>query len=220
MWAAGIPQSSNLAASGGRTMSEPEVFAIKPIGKEFANNESSQMVNLLRRLDVSEQKPALISDAEALAALAAEPRDSKPPELKPRALRLRVPRSTAAAASEATPAAVTIPSPKLAPELGAAADQAAKVALKETSKGTFKETTKTDAAKADAPRLTGKLAATSPSGIDDPNDDASEDAYDGSWSDEAAAAGNSKRRITAVAAVIGLAVVSGAIGGALATGQF
>jgi hypothetical protein len=65
-------------------MSDAETLAAKPAGKDFENNENYQMVNLLRRLQVSEQKPDSFSaGAGASASLAAASRASKPRESTP-----------------------------------------------------------------------------------------------------------------------------------------
>ena len=202
-------------------MSEPEVFVIKATGEELASNDSYQMVNLLRRLDVNEQTPDPTSDTgsidaelSALTALATGPRESKPRELKSRELRSQAP------AQEPLLNSAAIQSPNLAPELAGSV-----AAAKETTSPMSREAPRVEAAKADPPRPVGKIVTMSPS-RDDPCDDAYDEAFEGSWSgetDEAeldqdvqTSSSSSKRRLTALAALIALAVVSGAVG-ALAT---
>jgi hypothetical protein len=199
-------------------MSEPEVFVIKATGKGFASNESHQMVNLLRRLDVNEQTPDPTSDAgsidtelSALTALATSPRESKPRELKSRELRPQAP-----APQEPLLNSATIQSPNLAPELAGSV-----AAAKEATKPVSREAPRVEGVKADAPRPIGKIATMSPS-RDDPCDDSYDDSFEGSWSGETeegepdqdvqASSSSSKRRLTALAALIVLAVVSGAVG--------
>jgi hypothetical protein len=216
--------------TSGWTMSEPEVFVIKPEGKEFENNENEQMVNLLRRLDVSEQKPDPIGGADsldsglsALTALAAGPRELKP--LKSRELKPREVKSQAPAPQEPLN---SVPSPKLAPEPGGSAT-VAKEANNEATKQISVEAPKVEAVLSEVLRPTSKVVATMPPSRDDPCD-AYDDSYEASWSGETEEPApddqdaqdpgvSDKRRLTALAAVIGLAVVSGAIGGALATAR-
>jgi hypothetical protein len=203
-------------------MSEPEVFVIKATGEEFASNENYQMVNLLRRLDVNEKTPDPTSDAgsidtelSALTALATSPRELKPREPKSRELRSQAP-----AAQEPLLNSATIQSPKLAPELAGSV-----AAATEATKSISREAPRGEAVKTDAPRPTGKIATMSPS-RDDPCDDAYDEAFEGSWSGETeeeepdqdveASSSSSKRRLMAFAALIVLAIVSGAVG-ALAT---
>lgn len=122
---------------------------------------------------------------------------------------------SADAAAEAHSATVNIESPKLAPEAGA--DAAPKI---EAAKG---ETAapKVEAVKPDAPRPTGKIMIMSPS---------RDEAFEQSWHDGAGEEAPEqdtrssgvlgKRRISALAAVVALATVAGAVGGALATAGY
>jgi hypothetical protein len=216
-------------------MSEPEVFVIKPVGKEFANNENYEMVNLLRRLDVSEQKPDPKSDADsldsglsALTALAAGSLEMKPREPKPRELKPREAKSRAPAPQESLN---SVPSPKLAPEPGGSAS-VAKETNKDATKQVSKEVPKVEAVLSEVLRPAGKAVAATPPSRDDPCDNAYYDDYEASWAGETVEPAaddqdadaqdpgvSEKRRLTVLAAVIGLAVVSGAIGGALVTAR-
>jgi len=103
-------------------------------------------------------------------------------------------------------ASVQVESPKLAPEQGDAADAP-------KSETVNSETAKPEPGKTEAPRLAGKLMIMAPS---------RDEAFDRSESDEEAPSPGllGKRRISALAAVVALAAVSGAIGGALATASF
>lgn len=119
----------------------------------------------------------------------------------------------ASAASQAAPEqstsnSVNCAAAKLASETAGSA---------EAAKDAPKEAPKAEAPKTDAPRATGKIMIMSPS---------RDDAFEDSWSrdeqkpssDQDARASSllGKRRLAALAAVIALAAVSGAIGGALA----
>jgi hypothetical protein len=212
-------------------MSEPEVFVIKPVGKEFANNENYEMVNLLRRLDVSEQKPdptsgadSLDSGLSALTALAAGSLEMKPRELKPRELKPREAKPRAPSPPEPLN---SVPSPMLAPE----PDGSATVA-KEATKQVSMDAPKVEAVLSEVLRPVGKVVAAMPPPRDDPCDNAYYDDYEASWAGETVEPApddqdadaqepgvSDKRRLTVLAAVIGLAVVSGAIGGALVTAR-
>jgi hypothetical protein len=216
-------------------MSEPEVFVIKPVGKEFANNENYEMVNLLRRLDVSEQKPYAKGDADsldsglsALTALAAGSLEMKPREPKPRESKPREAKSRTPAPQEPLD---SVPSPKLAPEPGGSAT-VAKETNKEATKQISKDVPKVEAVLSEVLRPAGKAVAAVPPSRDDPCDNAYYDDYEASWAGETVEPApddqdadtqdqgvSDKRRFTVLAAVIGLAVVSGAIGGGLVTAR-
>jgi hypothetical protein len=220
-------------------MSEPEVFVIKPVGKEFANDENHEMVNLLRRLDVSEQKPDPTSGADpldsglsALTALAAGSLEMKPRVPKPR--ELKPPEAKSRAPSPQEPLN-SVPSPKLAPEPGGSAmvaKEGNKEANKDVTKQASKEVPKVEAVLSEVLRPVGKAVAAAPPSRDDPCDNAYYDDYEASWAGETVEPSPDdqdadaqepgvfdKRRLTVLAAVIGLAVVSGAIGGGLVTAR-
>jgi hypothetical protein len=234
-----------------------EISVTKAGGNDFASNESYQMVNLLRRLHVSEQKPEpLSSDLSAGSINAGPPASSrldpapqestsKEPTSQPEepfGLRLfsiaspklaPEPSGSAEAAKEASKvdAAKTVaprPSresmimseaPKGAPKEAEAAKSGASrptresTIISEAAKAAPKEA---EAAKTAAPRTTRESTITSLS---------ADGVYDETWSDDSGEAAVSdqdvqtsgRRRLVALAAVIALAAVSGAIGGALAT---
>jgi hypothetical protein len=213
-------------------MDKPEILVTRPVGKDLESNENYQLVNLLRRLHVSEQKPdALGGDLttgsidpvpDATGALAAAHQELKQEptslelklrKLKTRELKLRElkPQETASQKPALDSVTVESESPKLVPDPGGSAEAA-------------KDAPEVEAVKADAPPPTGDIKTMPPSG-DDPCDDSYSNG--GSWSGEAGETASDpdlqtpsisgKRRIAALAAVIALAVVSGAVGGALAT---
>jgi hypothetical protein len=217
-------------------MSEPEVFVVKPVGKESASNENYEMVNLLRRLDVSEHKPDPASSADsldsglsALTALAAGSLEMKPREPKSRESKSREAKSRAPAPQEPLN---SVPSPKLAPEPGGSATVAKEVSKESTKSQTSKDAPKVEAVLSEVLRPAGKAVAATPPSRDDPCDNAYYDDYEASWAGEAVEAAaddqdadtqdhgvSDKRRLMVLAAVIGLAVVSGAVGGALVTAR-
>jgi hypothetical protein len=143
----------------GPPRSKDEVSVTKTVGNDFASNESYQMVNLLRRLHVSEQKPEPFTgdlspdsiNARLIAAARLDPapqestsRQSAPPK-----------QSTSPEASSQGEESMglrlfSITSPKLVPEPNGPAE-AAKAAAKEAA---FKETRKVEAAKTVTPRPT------------------------------------------------------------------
>jgi hypothetical protein len=161
-------------------------------------------------LAVSEQKADPVTDLSA-DSIDLEPNASTPSN--PTSLE-----STPPASPEPTLGSINIESPKLVPEPGGSAE-----APKETHQEEAKEAaSKVEAAKTDAPRRTGKIMIMSRV-----RDDAYGNSYEGPWTKDTGeeASGQDvrnsgifgKRRLSALAAVIALAAVSGAIGGALAT---
>ncbi len=143
---------------------------------------------------MSEQRPEPISgdlragSIDAGTATSA-PSDAAPQESKPQ---------------QPTSGSSNIESPKLVPEQGGSADQ---------PKDALKEAPKLESANTDAPRGTGKIMIMSPSHDESWSSDAQKPASD---RDERTAGMFGKRRLSALAAVIALAVVAGAIGGVLA----
>jgi hypothetical protein len=144
-------------------------------------------------LDVSEQEPNQVSDNLG-DVVGAGPTASSSSDTPP---------------SEATPGSASVESPKLAPEQGGA-DKAKDPPKVEAPKA---EAPKIDV-KADTPASPGKIMVMS---------------RDHAWSGERVGADKpsevksglfGKRRVAALAAVIALAAVAGAIGGALATAGF
>jgi hypothetical protein len=107
------------------------------------------------------------------------------------------------AAQAATSGALEIDSPKLAPEMNGSAE-AGKL-----------EAPKVEVPKIEAPRASGKIMIMAPSHERAWSDTA--ETQEEPAKDQAAANVLSKRRISAIAAVIALAAVAGALGGALAT---
>ncbi|HXO68762.1 MAG TPA: hypothetical protein VN838_07350 [Bradyrhizobium sp.] len=113
---------------------------------------------------------------------------------------------------------LSVESPKIAPEQGEA-DKAKDPPKVEAAKP---EATKPEAAKAEAPRVEAKAEAPKSPGqiLIMPR----EQAWNGDNGDSKTQSGNGgifgKRRVAALAAVIALAVVAGAVGGALATAGF
>jgi hypothetical protein len=162
-------------------------------------------------LDVSEQQPDRISDnlgdVVGIGPTASSPSDAAPGEPMPGPVK----------------ESMSVESPKLAPEPGISdtAKDAPKVdaAKPEANADALKPEAKTDApkpeAKADAPKAPSQILIM-------PRDQA----WKGDSIDpEAQSAGGKsglfgKRRVTALAAVIALAAIAGAAGGALATGWF
>jgi hypothetical protein len=151
-------------------------------------------------LDVSEQKPDPISADLGAGSIDA---GSKPPAGSG-GQEAKAQESTA----EASPATMNVESPKLAPEADGAAEAP-------------KAEPKAESVKAEAPRATGKLMIMAPS---------RDDTFEHSWSNDAGEAPSGqdtqpsgvlgKRRVAALAAVVALAAVAGAIGGALATAGY
>jgi hypothetical protein len=113
----------------------------------------------------------------------------------------------AASAQESIDGATGVESPDLAPKLGGA-DQTPEVI---SPKAEAKVEAKADAPKVDAPRIPGKLIMLSGDPSWDRNDAAAEP------ESEPSSGMFGKRRISALAAVVALAAVTGALGGALAT---
>jgi hypothetical protein len=160
-------------------------------------------------LDVSEQKSDPISGELGAGSIDAgsnpqAPSGAQETKSEAKAQDSKPLESTPAAA----PPAMNVESPKLAPETDAAAEAP-------------KEAPKVEAVKADAPRPTGKIMIMSRS---------HDDGYDHSWNndtsetpsgqDTQASGVLGKRRVSALAAVVALAAVAGAIGGALATAGY
>ena len=242
---AGQPMVAGMDVSG-PPRSKDEVSVTKTDGNDFASNESYQMVNLLRRLHVSEQKPEPfsgdLSPDSINARLGASARLDPAPQESSKELTSK--ESTPKESSSQGEGSLglrlfSVTSPKLVPEPSGSAE-AAKAAPKEptkeapkaeagkivtprptrestieseAAKGTPKEA---EAAKTSAPHATKESMVTSLS---------ADGVYDESWSDDSGGATtpdqdvqiSGKRRFVALAAVIALAAVSGAIGGALAT---
>jgi hypothetical protein len=207
----------------GRDVSGPprnktEISVTKADGNDFASNESYQMVNLLRRLHVSEQKPDPLSGNLGAGSSDAKPRASArldpPPQESTSKEQESAPQESTSQAEEPFGLRLfSVLSPKLVPEPSGAAEAATKVAPKEAAKEAPKEA---GATKTGAPGATSESTITSLS---------ADGVYDETWSDDTGDTTASdqdiqtsgKRRIVALAAVIALAAVSGAIGGALAT---
>jgi hypothetical protein len=112
-----------------------------------------------------------------------------------------------ASAQESVEASASVDSPKLVPEQDSAGESSKADAPR-------MDAPKVDAAKADAPRIPGKLIMLS----GDPRWDRNDAAPEPEAKPESSMFG--KRRISALAAVVALAVVAGALGGALATAGF
>jgi hypothetical protein len=155
-------------------------------------------------LDVSEQKPDPISadlGAGSIDAGSNIPAASGAQEAKAQ-------ESGSPATATASPPPANVESPKLAPEADGPAEAP-------------KAAPKVEAVKADAPRPTGRIMIMSPS---------HDDAFEHSWNKDAGKASPGpdaqassvlgKRRLSALAAVVALATVAGAIGGALATAGY
>jgi hypothetical protein len=203
----------------GRDVSGPprnktEISVTKADGNDFASNESYQMVNLLRRLHVSEQKPDPLSGNLGAGSSDAKPRasarlDPPPQESTSKEQESASKESTSQAEEPFGLRLFSVLSPKLVPEPSGAAEAAIRIAPKGAPKEA--ETTKTG-----VPGVTSESTITSLS---------ADGVYDETWSDDTGDTTASdqdiqtsgKRRIVALAAVIALAAVSGAIGGALAT---
>jgi hypothetical protein len=161
-------------------------------------------------LNVSEQQAEPIS-AES-GSLSAEPMGPHLPEAKTDPV--------AASAPEVTSEVASVGSPDLAPGQGEAVQspkaEAPKMGLPKT--GEFKveglkaETPKVEAPKADAPRTPGKIMIMSA-------DDRGWDSHDAAPEPESKPSSGmfGKRRFSALAAVVALAAIAGALGGALAT---
>ena len=114
----------------------------------------------------------------------------------------------AASAPESIDGATGVESPDLAPKLGEAEETPKADAPKVEAKA---DTPKSDTAKVDAPRIPGKLIMLSGDPSWDRNDAAPEP------ESEPNSGMFGKRRLSALAAVVALAAVTGALGGALAT---
>jgi hypothetical protein len=157
-------------------------------------------------LDVSEQQPDRISDNLG-AVVGAGPTAPTAPEATP----VEAPQAQAKHP-------ISVESPKIAPEQGEA-DKAKDEPKPEVTKP---EAVKPEAAKAETPRVEAKADAPKSPGqiLIMPR----EQAWNGDNGDsKTQTAGNGifgKRRVAALAAVIALAAVAGAIGGALATAGF
>jgi hypothetical protein len=161
-------------------------------------------------LNVSEQQAEPIS-AES-GSLSAEPMGPHLPEAKTDPV--------AASAPEVTSEVASVESPDLAPGQGEAVQspkaEAPKMGLPKI--GEFKveglkaETPKVEAPKADAPRTPGKIMIMSA-------DDRGWDSHDAAPEPESKPSSGmfGKRRFSALAAVVALAAIAGALGGALAT---
>jgi hypothetical protein len=222
-----------------------EISVTKTDGNDFASNESYQMVNLLRRLHVSEQKPEPLSGNLSTGSSNAGPR--VPARLEPAPQESTSKESTSQAEEPFGLRLFSIASPKLAPEPSGAAEakkgapkdaskvEAAKTgvsrptrestitsgATKEAAREAPKEAPKEPPKGAEATK-TGAASATRDSAITSLSPDG---VYDETWSDDTEETATSeqdiqtsgKRRLVALAAVIALAAISGAIGGALAT---
>jgi hypothetical protein len=160
-------------------------------------------------LDVSEQKPDPISadlGAGSIDAGSPPPAGSGGQEAEPAAKAQDAkPRESVA---EASPAMMDVQSPKLAPEAGEAAEAP-------------KAAPGVEAVKADAPRATGKIMIMAPSRDDNFEHSWNDDSGETSSGQDAQTSGVlGKRRVSALAAVVALAAVAGAIGGALATAGY
>jgi hypothetical protein len=165
-------------------------------------------------LDVSEQQPDRISDNLG-DVVGAGPTAPISPDATPAA-------TAQDAAQDPTqdPAkqSLSVESPKIAPEQGEA-DKAKDAPKAEVTKP---EAAKPEAAKAETPRVEAKTDALKSPGqiLIMPRDQAWNGDNGESKTQSAGGGMFGKRRVTAVAAVIALAAVAGAIGGALATAGF
>jgi hypothetical protein len=167
-------------------------------------------------LDVSEQQPDRISDNLG-DVVGAGPTVPNSPDTTP-----------AESAQDPAKQSMSVESPKIAPEQGEA-DKAkdapkAEVTKPEAAKpeATKPEVTKPEAAKAETPRLEAKADALKSPGqiLIMPRDPAWNGDSADSKTQPAGGGIFGKRRVAALAAVIALAAVAGAVGGALATAGF
>jgi hypothetical protein len=217
---------------GNRTENRTEISVTKADGNDLASNESYQMVNLLRRLHVSEQKPEPLSGSLSTGSIDTGPRASA--RLDPPPQQSTSKESASEAEEPFGLRLFSIISPKLAPDPSGAAESAKgapKEAAKEVPKGAPKEAA--NEAPKEAPKEAVKEAETAKAGAPRPTSESTitslsdDGVYDETWSDDAGDTTadqdiqtSGRRRLVALAAVIALAAVSGAIGGALATAGF
>jgi hypothetical protein len=163
-------------------------------------------------LDVSEQQPDRISDNLG-DVVGAGPTAPNAPDVTPAETGQGLAQDSAQDSSAHGPVkpSISVESPKIAPEQGEA-DKAKDAP----------EAAKPEAAKAEAPRLEAKAEAPkSPGQILIMPRDQAWNGDDGASKTQSASGGIfGKRRVAALAAVIALAAVAGAIGGALATAGF
>jgi outer membrane biosynthesis protein TonB len=157
-------------------------------------------------LDVSEQQPDRISDNLG-DVVGAGPIAPNSPDATP-----------AEPAQDPAKQSMSVESPKIAPEQGEA-DKAKDTPKAEVTKP---EVTKPEAAKAEAPRVEAKAEAPKSPGqiLIMPRDQAWNGDSGDSKTQPAGGGIFGRRRVAALAAVIALAAVAGAIGGALATAGF
>jgi hypothetical protein len=158
-------------------------------------------------LDVSEQQPDRISDNLG-DVVGAGPTAPNSPDATPA-------ETAQNPAQDPAKQSISIESPKIAPEQGEA-DKAKDAPKPEATKP---EATKPEAAKAETPRVEAKAEAPKSPGqiLIMPR----EQAWNGDSKTQSAGGGIfGRRRVAALAAVIALAAMAGAIGGALATAGF
>jgi hypothetical protein len=161
-------------------------------------------------LDVSEQQPDRISDNLG-DVVGADPTAPNSPGATPA-------ESAQGLAQDPTKPSISVESPKIAPEQGEAekAKDAPKIEV------TKPEATKPEAAKAETPRVEAKAEAPKSPGqiLIMPREQAWNGDNGDSKTQPAGGGIFGSRRVAALAAVIALAAVAGAIGGALATAGF
>jgi hypothetical protein len=139
---AGQQMAAGMDVSG-PPRSKHEVSVTKTVGNDFASNESYQMVNLLRRLHVSEQKPEPFSgdlspasiNARLIAAARLDPVPQQSTSKQPTPPKESTsPEATSQGEESMGLRLFSITSPKLVPEPNGPAEAAKAAALKEARK--------------------------------------------------------------------------------------